>query len=193
MKTAGRAIGIAREQGRLWLADSIQSRLASLETRKPYHWHFTELGDPDALRGKNKIFSADRGRPAWNYPHNWIHCVLPARVRPDEPLEVPIMIGEDLDKPPTPARIDFRVIISNVSADNRLSLSLNGKPLPDLNQPDAWKSEERGLTHMWKTATAFTTKIEPDLLKLGRNETGITVGAGEVIARAAEVRVSYDE
>ena len=43
LKTARHALDIAMQQGQLWLALSIQDRLATLETRQPYRWHFTEV------------------------------------------------------------------------------------------------------------------------------------------------------
>lgn len=150
-----------------------------------------EFHDPEAMRGKDKFFAADRATRTWTYPHNWMHCVLPANVKPAKPADVPIMVGDDLTKAPRPANIEFKVICSEVTDDNELSLTLNRAPLPDLSQPDTWQRQNLSSCNLWESATAFAIQLKPDQLKLGRNNVGISVGEGEVIARAAEVRVSY--
>lgn len=112
-------------------------------------------------------------------------------MKPETPLDVTIMVGEDLTRHPKPAKIEFRVICSNVSSDNKLSVTLNGEPLPDPHQPDEWQLEYLGASHVWKSATAFTTQLEPNQLVLGHNKAGLTIGEGEIIGRAFEIYVSY--
>lgn len=150
-----------------------------------------ELHDPAGMRGKDKFFAADRGRPRWNYPHNWIHCVLPASVGPGRPIEVPITIGEDLTEPPRPSAIVLKVVCSDATPENKLSLTLNDAPLSDPHPSDRWQTERLGPGDLWESATAFSTGLDPDQLEPGRNKVSLSVEMGEVVAHTVEVHVTY--
>ena len=76
-----------------------------------------EVDNPELLRGKNKIFTADRHssltrrtaaspRHHKYFPHSWLHTVLPVTLETGKQTEdVPIMVGEDLTKSPVPNNI----------------------------------------------------------------------------------------
>ena len=87
-----------------------------------------EIGDVNMMRGKDKIFPADRGRPKWQYAHNWMHCVLPAAIEANEQVEVPVMVGEDLIASPRPAAITLKIASEEPSDEVELALSSMKRP-----------------------------------------------------------------
>ncbi len=74
-----------------WNAHTYTQRPDEESNRKFGHLleRLREIDDPVAMRGKDKTFVADRGsQPSGAYPHNWIHCVLPAALAAGERVEV---------------------------------------------------------------------------------------------------------
>jgi len=95
-----------------------------------------QLGDPDVLRAKQRrlMFAADRGRPGKCYPHNWMHCVLPATLPTEGGLEVLIRVGEDLRQGGATPALTLRVEVENLQEDDRVQIELNGKPVERLRR-----------------------------------------------------------
>ena len=91
-----------------------------------------EIDDPQLLRGKDKLYAADRGAPNQTYPHNWMHCVLPATLEHGKPIDVPITVGEDIaaNTPPRKScRARLRVGLSRMSSHDEIAVTLNGRAL----------------------------------------------------------------
>lgn len=119
-----------------------------------------QLGDPGTLRAQQKhlMFAADRGRPSKSYPHNWMHCVLPAELPADKALEVSIQVGEEFSKRSAVPSITLKLHIDNLHADDQVEVLLNGKPLTQL------KSTGEGV---------LTASLQPNELLQGRNITSL--------------------
>jgi len=91
------------------------------------------LGNPATLRRANTrlMFAVDRGRPAGEYPNNWLHCVLPEPLVTNKPLALRLRVGEDLGGSPATTRLKIQVEIDNLQADDRLLLSLGNRAISD--------------------------------------------------------------
>jgi hypothetical protein len=120
-----------------------------------------QLGDPNTLRANQRqlMFAADRGRPHKEYPHNWMHCVLPAALPADGHLEVSIRVGEDFRRASAAPSITLRLEVENLQTGDVLEVTLNGEPIQAL-QPTA--------------AKVLTAPLQPDQLKQGPNQ--VTLG-----------------
>ncbi len=116
-----------------------------------------QVGDPETLRaGQQKLmFVADRGRPMRFYAHNWMHCVLPAALPTDKPLNVEIRVGEDFRKAPHTPSMTLRLAIDNLQQDEQVEATLNGKSVPGLKR---------------SAAKLLTAPLKPDQVKQGRNQ-----------------------
>ena len=149
--------------------DEVHAKFAHLVER------LREIHDPEALRGKDKMFAADRGSPSVYYPHNYLNARLPNTLDAGERADVPILIGEDFSNPPAPKRIGLTIGLDEPSDNATIDVSLNGKPLPNIM---------RGETEMTCALTAgqFVT---------GPNHVVLCVTQGRVTISAVEVRVSY--
>ena len=134
-----------------------------------------EIADPEALRGKDKLFAADRGGPAMAYPHNWLHTALPATLGPDTPAEVPIMVGEDLSAGPKPETLEMRIECEPMPDVGTLSVTLDGEPLP------------RGKP----AASRIIIPLTATQLRRGHNQVTIALSSGEAEVQALEVYVGY--
>jgi hypothetical protein len=121
-----------------------------------------QIGDPGVLRAKQRrrMFAADRGRPSKAYPHNWMHCVLPAALPADGGLAVSIRVGEDFRQAATTPALTLRAEIENLQEGDRVEIELNGKPVEGLS-----RSDQRSLT----------VTVEPDRVAHGRNEVTLTL------------------
>jgi len=133
-----------------------------------------QFGDPDTLRAKQKhlMFAADRGRPNKSYPHNWMHCVLPAALPADKALHVSIQVGEDFRKAPAAPSITLKSHIDNLHADDNVEVMLNGKPTPQL------KPIGDGL---------LTASLQPTQLLQGRNKASLRLS--RVSTKSAKPRI----
>jgi len=95
-----------------------------------------QIGDSNTLRANQRhlMFPAERGRP-WHYrdyPHNFMHSVLPTALPGDKALHVSIQVGEDFRKTPAASSITLKVHIENLHADDGVEVMLNGKPVQQL-------------------------------------------------------------
>lgn len=108
-----------------------------------------EIDDPGRLRGKDKEFSAERlERRSFAYPHNLLHAALPLRLAAGESAEVPVLVGEELDSPPLPQRIELRVELAEASAPGGLELAVNGRSAGPQLREGAAITCSLGLEHL---------------------------------------------
>lgn len=95
-----------------------------------------QLGDPEVLRAHQPhlLFVADRGRPARDAPHGWLHCVLPTALSIDRDQRVDFRVGVDLHESKVAPDIMLRLAIDNLMEDDIVNVSLNGTPVTNLRQ-----------------------------------------------------------
>jgi len=132
-----------------------------------------QLGDPALLRAKQShlMFAADRGRPHKEYPHNWMHCVLPAPLPTDKALSVAIRVGEDYRRGPAPKSITLKLTVDNLQEIDQVEATLNGKSVPGLRRT---------------AAKLLTAPLRPDQVKQGWNQ--VTVKLSERFEHSAKSR-----
>ena len=84
-----------------------------------------QLGDAETLRRKRKqlMFAVDRGQPNRDYPNNWLHCVLPAALSADKPLQVTLRA---YDRAAKQDRLRLEIEVENLQPEDQLSVQLNG-------------------------------------------------------------------
>jgi len=158
------------------------------QTRKAYQpGLLREVDNPELLRGKNKIFTADRHplltrrtaaspRHHRHYPHSWMHTVLPVTLETGKQTEdVPIMVGEDLTKAPVPKNIVLKINCEDLSDEDELEIELNGSRLSKLSRYSSW----------------LRIPLKPNQLKLGRNQVTLLLVEGELTVTALEIHVLY--
>lgn len=105
------------------------------ETKREYQIGLLkELGDRAAMASKSLMFAADRGKPQRQYPHNWMHTVLPAGLSPGKVLDVPLMVGVDLARQVPGSAVELRVEAGEAIVADTLRLALNGKPVNGRNR-----------------------------------------------------------
>ncbi len=132
-----------------------------------------EVDNPELLRGKNKIFTADRDAGLQrHYPHSWMNAVLPVSLETGKQVDVPIMVGEDLNKPPLPKNIVLTINCKELSDDDKLEIKLNGSRLSKLSRYQ-------------------TICLKPNQLKLGRNQVTLLLLEGKLTVTALEIHVFY--
>lgn len=122
-----------------------------------------EIDDPQLLRGKDKLYAADRGSPTRVYAHNWMHCVLPATLENGKSIKVPITVGEDIAANAPAGKICNALLqlgISRQTVDDAIAVTLNGA---ELNVEDA---QTRGTTDSNKEI-AFV--LDPEQVQAGIN------------------------
>ena len=130
------------------------------------------LDDPALMHGENKLFAADTGYPRFQYPHNWMHVVLPLTVTPETPGNVTVMVGEDFSKGPAPHAIELTVTRSGRAA---AELAINESIVSNVNE----------------TNNRITAGLQPSQLVRGHNRLRFSVATGEITIRKVEIRVSY--
>lgn len=140
------------------------------------------LGDPARLRaGESRLmFAVDRGRPAGEYPHNWLHCVLPETLVPHKSLALRLRVGEDLARTAAAATITLQVQVDHLQAGDRIAVSIGGKPIT------AWTPAGKD---------RLQAGVEARLLKQGDNRVSLALtrradsSKKPRIARAVELHV----
>jgi hypothetical protein len=117
-----------------------------------------QIGRPDALASESLMFAADRGRPQMAYPHNWLHCVLPAEVKRGGAVEVSVMVGADLAAGGW-ERLELRSECQGLAPEDRLTIALNGQALAGQAREGDW----------------IICTLPPGSVKQGRNAVALTV------------------
>jgi hypothetical protein len=132
-----------------------------------------EIDDPIHLRGKDKLYAADRGGPKNTYPHNWMHCVLPATLENRKLIVVPITVGEDISANTPPGkscRARLSLGLSRKAARDSIALTLNGAALElaDARTPD-----------MQGPAKSMTSELDSKQVRVGVNSITIELTNAE--------------
>ncbi len=107
------------------------------ESTGPYQARLLkQLGDAETLRRQRKqlMFAVDRGQPNRDYPNNWLHCVLPAALSADKPLQVTLRA---YDRAAKQDRLRLEIEVENLQAEDKLSVQLNGIAVKDWNRQGA--------------------------------------------------------
>jgi hypothetical protein len=134
-----------------------------------------EIGDPETLHGRPMIFAADRGRPAKEYPHNWMRAVLPVTLRQGEEVAVPVTIGEDPVRLHH-ARVALHVEYENASDEDAIAVRVNQRPLSNGSRRDS----------------RVVVPLTPDALRQGRNEITVHLNRGYLMVTAIEIHVEME-
>lgn len=134
-----------------------------------------DVGDAAGLIGTNKLYPADRGVPAKEYPHNWWNLALPSAMTTPQTINVPLRVGEDIDGTYTPASIQLRVGFDNdLDAGDTFIIHLNGNP----------QTQTRGTQEITMTPPASQVQA-------GENTVSIQITAGAATTNAVELHVNY--
>lgn len=130
-----------------------------------------ELGDPQILsaRQSKQMFPVDRGRPASEYPNNWWHCVLPAKLTFEQPLELslrafPTFLASD--------SLKLEMVAENLPEAATVIVTAQGKKLGD------WQA---------LGGNRYRTSITPDQLRSGRNP--LTLSLAKPLADNAGINI----
>jgi hypothetical protein len=128
-----------------------------MDTRRKYYACLTDIGDPAALVGKDKLFCAD-DPVVRDYAHATSAPPLPVALRADKAQRVPLNVGDDLaaaGKAGAIAELQLTLSFKGPVDADTLLLRLNGRRLTggELIAVDANKSEYE-MTHM-PDASAF--------------------------------------
>lgn len=134
-----------------------------------------EIDDPATMGGMDKMFAADRGEPSVYYPHCCLGAALPATVKADAPVQVPVLVGEVLTGDPHPSRIQLSIELEDGRRCAGLQVELNGT----------------GPAALETGASGAQGALAPAQLVLGRNQIEISVASGQATITAVEIRVSY--
>jgi len=119
-----------------------------------------QLGDPAAILRERKhlMFAADRGCPQRSYPHNWMHCVLPAALPTETDLEVPIRVGVNLGEMRPAPSVTLRLAVENLQQGDVVAVTLNGREVPQPRQT---------------AAGVLTAPLAPEQVKEGVNHASL--------------------
>ena len=152
-----------------------------------------EIDAPQALRGKDKLYVADRllgEKPM--LPHNWLHATLPQTLERGEQMNVPVLVKEGFTESPIPRTIRLSITYSDLTETSQIEVTLNQQPLSELEPTDPWlPPDNTGDTSQQGQVHALRQEINPNLLIQGRNHVGISVVAGEIAVQGAEIHVLY--
>ena len=116
-----------------------------------------QIGDVNALRsGQRRVmFAADRGRPQRAYQYNWLHCVLPAPLSTEKPLQVTIRSYDTFSEN---AQLKLEMEVENLQADDEIVVVLNGQTLKN------WRREG---------AKRLLTTVKAGQLRDGNNQASL--------------------
>ena len=138
------------------------------------------IGDPAGLRASEPelMCVVDRGRPAGEYPSNWLHCILPKALEPGRPLGLRLRVREDLSR--KTKSLTLRLQVDNLQAGDRLAVTIGGKPVT------GWKSAGKDRVE---------TTVSPSLIARGDNPVKLVLvkqsktSKAPRVARAVELDV----
>ena len=152
-----------------------------------------EIDAPQAMRGKDKLYAADRllgEKPM--LPHNWLHATLPQTLKRRGQVDIPILVGEDLTESSLPPTIWLSLTYTDLTGISQIEATLNKQPLSKLEPTDPWLPPDNTDTTLQQGEVhALHQEISPDLLIRGKNRVGISVVAGEVTVQGVEIHVLY--
>ena len=152
-----------------------------------------EIDAPQAMRGKDKLYVADRllgEKPM--LPHNWLHATLPQTLKHGEQVDVPVLVEEDLTESPIPRTIWLSITYSNLTETSQIEVTLNQQQLSEFEPTDPWlPPDNTGNTSQQGQVHALRQEISRNLLLQGRNHIGILVVTGEITVQGVEIHVLY--
>ena len=128
----------------------------------------TEIGRPDVLAKRNVMYAAERGKPAKEYPHNWLRAKLPTQLTGEEWRQIPIEVGM---QPPDDAKIELHIA---VTGDAPLQIRLDRHPIPGRHSPLKGR---------------VTTPLPPKWLTPQRHEVGLHIDRAQADVTAVEIHV----
>lgn len=135
----------------------------------------SEIGDPAGLIGLDKMYAAERGTPSREYPHNRMNTVLPESMTAPEVINVPLMVGEDIDAAYTPVSIQMRVECEgNLDSGDTFIIKLNDTEL----------TQTRG-------GQIITMSPPASEVLTGQNTISVNLTVGSATVKAVELHVSY--
>ena len=148
-----------------------------------------EIGDPEALAGKDKLFLAYHASTDTRddyYPHNLLFGTVPVELRPvhaDTPLIIPVSVADDVAAAANAGNLEeirLRVILAEAAEENQIEVTLNGQELP--------ATSFEGSTIIFNP--------EPQLCRKGRNEIGLILlsapsAAKPVVINSVDILVKY--
>ena len=176
-----------------WNAHSYVHRPNAHPQFAPQTQLLREMDTPQAMRGKDKLYAADRLLgPKPMLPHNWLHATLPQTLERGGQVAVPVLVGEDFTASPPPRTIWLSVTYTDLTEKSQIEVTLNKQPLSELEPTTGWlPPDNTGSTSQQGQVHAMRQEISPDLLIQGRNHVGIFVVAGEVTVKGVEIHVLY--
>ena len=176
-----------------WNAHSYVHRPDKNAQFAPQRGLLREMDAPQRMRSKDKLYVADRLLgPKPMLPHNWLHATLPKTLSCGKQVEVPILVGEDFTKSPTPRLTRLSLTYSAHTEASKIQVALNTQPLSKLEPTDPWLPPDNADGDLQQGQVhALRQEISPDLLIRGRNHVGVSVVAGEVTVKGAEIHVLY--
>ena len=152
-----------------------------------------EMDAPQAMRGKDKFYAADRllgEKPM--LPHNWLHATLPQTLERGEQVAVPVLVKEDFTEPPIPRTIWLSLTYIDLTETSQIEVTLNQQQLPELEPTDPWLPPDNTRdTSQPEQVHALRQEIRPELLIQGKNHVGVSVVAGEITVQGVEIYVLY--
>ena len=176
-----------------WNAHSYVHRPDKNSQFAPQRQLLREMDTPQAMRGKDKLYAADRLLgPKPMLPHNWLHATLPQTLERGGQVAVPVLVAEDFTASPPPRTIWLSVTYSDLTEKGQIEATLNQQPLSELEPTGVWlPPDNTGNTSQQEQVHVLRQEISPDLLLQGRNHVGIFVVAGEVTVKGVEIHVLY--
>ena len=176
-----------------WNAHSYVHRPDKNSQFAPQRQLLREMDTPQAMRGKDKLYVADRllgEKPM--LPHNWLHATLPQTLKRGEQVDVPILVEEDFTKSPTPRTVWLSVTYSDLTEMSQIEVRLNEGPLSGLEPTAPWlPPDNTDSTSPQEQLHALRQEISPDLLIQGKNLVEISTVTGKVTVQGVEIHVLY--
>ena len=176
-----------------WNAHSYVHRPDKNSQFAPQRQLLREMDTPQAMRGKDKLYVADRllgEKPM--LPHNWLHATLPQTLKRGEQVDVPILVEEDFTKSPTPRTVWLSVTYSDLTEMSQIQVRLNEGPLSGLEPTAPWlPPDNTDSTSPQEQLHALRQEISPDLLIQGKNLVEISTVTGKVTVQGVEIHVLY--
>ena len=161
-----------------------------------------EIGSPQTLAGKDKMFVAYIGlpdKPDPYYPHNWRLTLLPSELWPvfeETPLVAPLDVADDVAgaaRSGKLAELRLRLVLEGATATDAFAVTLNGRPLEatafEAGQPADSKIEQDG--------GCLISSPEAALVRQGRNDVGIRLverkadAQKPIVVHAVDLLVRY--
>ncbi|MDR3194166.1 MAG: hypothetical protein LBT76_02600 [Tannerella sp.] len=164
-------------------ASDVEAGSQALRTKTPDLLH--ELGSPQTLRRRNKIFALDDGASeAYGYRPD---TPLPLDVTTDRPATADVFIGDFLEAD-VPGEV---VLFLRTARPVSLELTVNQTVVDDLH-PEYITRLDRG-NNLSGTETVYAFRFPAAALKRGNNAVGIRSTDGDVKVKRIEIALIYGE